>query len=389
VLLELHGAMVVEQIDDADGDLVAAVREAVGPHRPIVFTQDLHGNHTRRRVEQADALVGYDTFPHVDMAERGLEAAGIIAGTVRGEIRPVSAIRPLPLFWSTSRQVTAQPPMNEVIQRVHEMERRDGVICITVATGFPWADVPDVGSSVVAVADGDRQLAQRTADELGDWIWQRRERWVAPPVSVTEALEQGEALGRYPIILADHADNTGGGSPGDSTEVLRTFLSRGLRDAVLLYLVDPQVAEQAHAAGVGSRLRVSLGGKSAPVQGPPVEGEAEVKALSDGTFRFDGPMFAGLDGSLGRTAWLQMEGVAVVVVSGREQPFDTALARSLGIDCRAMKYIALKSAAHFRAAFEPFAGSIHNVDAAGIHTHRFNELRYRKRTRPVYPIEIQ
>lgn len=388
VLLDLHGAMVVEGIDDGDGDVVAAVRAVLGPDRPIVFTQDLHGNHTLLRVTAADALIGFDTFPHVDMAERGLEAAEVIARTVRGEIRPVTAIHQLPLFWATSKQLTAHPPMDEVIRQVHALEQRPGILSVTIATGFPWADVPDVGSSVVVVADGSRDLAQETADELAAWVWERRQTWYSEPVPVRAALEEGERLGRYPIILADHTDNTGGGSPGDSTEVLRTMLDLGLQDAVLLYMVDPEVVRQAHAAGVGQRIRVSLGGKSHPIQGPPLEAEAEVRVLSDGKFAYDGPMFSGLNGNLGPSAWLQIEGVAVVVVTGREQPFDMAFARGLGIDCSRMRFIALKSAAHFRAAFEPIAGSIFNVDAAGIHTHVFRDLPYRKRTRPVFPVEI-
>ena len=325
---------------------------------------------------------------HIDMAERGVEAAQIIARMVRGEIRPVMAIHQLPMFWATRCQVTAHPPMDEVISRVHEVERRDGIISVTIATGFPWADVPEVGGSVIVVADGDNTLAQAAADELGGWIWENRQRWYSPPLSVRDALADGEKTGRYPIILADHADNTGGGSPGDSTEVLRTFLEMGLDDALLLYMVDRDVAVQAHAAGIGSRISVSLGGRSAPVQGPPIEAEAEVIALSDGAFAYDGPMFAGLTGSMGTSAHLQIGGTSVVVVSAREQPFDMAFARSLGIDCAAMKYICVKSAAHFRAAFEPIAGSIHNIDAAGIHTHKFDELSYRKRTRPVFPVEI-
>lgn len=389
VLLDLHGAMVVDGIDDGDGDVVRAVREVIGPDRPLIFTEDLHGNHTRLRVEQSDALIGFDTFPHIDMSERGLEAAELIVRTVRGEVRPTQAIHQLPMFWSTSRQVTAHPPMDEAMRQVHALEQRPGILSVTLATGFPWADVPEVGSSIIVVADGDRDLAQRTADELGAWVWERRLTWFAPPVSVKEALEAGERLGRYPIILADHSDNTGGGSPGDSTEVLSTFLEMGLRDVLLLYMVDPDVAQQAHAAGVGAHIRVSLGGKSAPVQGPPIETDAEVATLSTGEFAYDGPMFRGLRGCLGTSAVLKIGGATVVVVTGREQPFDQAFARGLGIDCSAMRYICLKSAAHFRAAFEPIAGSIFNVDAAGIHTHIFEDLPYRKRTRPVWPVEIR
>lgn len=389
VLLDLHGAMVVDGIDDGDGDVIQAFRNVLGPQRPIVVTQDLHGNHTRARVQAADALVGFDTFPHVDMAERGVEAADIIAATVRGEIRPCMAIHQLPLFWSTPCQVTAHPPMDEVLKFVHELESRPGIVCVTIATGFPWADVPEVGSSVTVVADGDDTLAQQTADELGQWIWTRRQRWYAAPMTVSEGLRRGEETGRFPIILADHADNTGGGSPGDSTEVLQTFIDLQLQAALVLYMVDPEVAEQAHQAGIGNTIRVSLGGKSSPVQGNPVVGIAQVVETSDGAFAYDGPMFAGLTGSMGTSAWIRIGGINVVVVTAREQPFDMAFARSLGIDCSKFRYISLKSAAHFRAAFEPIAGSIHNIDAAGIHTHDFSKLPSSKRTRSVFPVEIK
>ena len=388
VLLDLHGAMVVEGIDDADGHVIETVRRAIGPDRPLVVTTDLHANHTPRRVRFADAVVGYDTYPHVDMAARGAEAGRLIARAARGEVRPCAAIRQLPLFWSTSRQVTAHPPMNELMDRVHELESRTGMLSVTVATGFQWADVPDVGASVIAVADGDRAVAQQAADELGAWIWERRERWIAPRLSVREALAAGEQAGKFPIFLADHADNTGGGSPGDSTEILHTFRELGLRDALLLYLVDAEAAQAARAAGVGARLKLSLGGRSSPVQGPPIDVEAEVVAVTDGAFAYDGPMYAGLTGSMGPSAWLRFDGLSVVVVTVREQPLDPAFARTLGIDCRTMKYVAVKSAAHFRSGFEKLAGSIYNVDAQAILTHDWGTLPYRTRSRKVYPLEL-
>ena len=344
VLLDLHGAMVIEGIDDGDGDFIEAVRTAVGPEIPIIVTFDLHANHTQRRVDAATALIGFDTFPHVDMAERGREAAELIVRTIRGEIRPTMALRQLPLFWNTPTQVTALPPMNEVMQRVHDLERRPGILSVTLATGFPWSDVPDVGASVIVVADGLADLAASTADELASWIWDNRERWYSPPKSVADALQEGENIGRFPIVLADHADNTGGGSPGDSTEILRTFLERRLTDALILYIVDPDVARRAHESGVGTHLTISVGGKSDPIQGPPVLMNAEVMAISDGEFVYDGPMYAGLTGNMGCSAWLKQDGVSVVVVTSAEQPLGPAFAKTLGIDCPAMKYIAVKSA---------------------------------------------
>ena len=387
VLLDLHGAMVVEGVDDGDGDFIESVRRAVGPACPVVATFDLHGNHTQRRLDAATAVVGFDTYPHVDMAERGREAADLIVRTVRGEVRPVMAFRPLPLFWSAACQVTAHPPMDEAFRLVHEVERRPGMLSVTLATGFPWADVSHMGASVIAVADGDARLAGAAADEVGAWIWERRQRWHRPPLSVREALALGESEGRYPIFLADMADNTGGGAPGDSTEVLRTFLELRLSDALLLYLVDAEAARQAHAAGVGQKIATRLGGKSDPVQGPPVGVEAEVVALSDGRFTYDGPMYAGLTGDLGPSAWLRCGGVNVVVVSARMQPLDQAFARSLGIHCAAMRFIAVKSAVHFRSGFEAIAGSIHNVAARAIHTHDFARLPYLHRRRPMFPLD--
>ena len=385
LLLDMHGAMVIDGIDDGDGDFISAVRKTIGPDRPIMVTQDLHSNHTKRRVAAADALIGYDTYPHVDQAERGREAAELIARTVRGDVRPTMAIHQIPLLWSVARQVTAHPPIDEAFRLVHEVEQRPGILTVTLATGFPWSDVPDVGASVIAVTDGDADLAQATADELGEWVWERRERWYSMTPTVRDALAEGERTGEHPIILADQADNTGGGAPGDSTEVLRTFLDLRLKDALVLYMVDPEVAEQAHAAGAGSTIHAAVGGKSFPEQGAPVEMDAEVVALSDGTFTYDGPMFLGLTGNVGPSAWLRSGGVSVVVVTDPEQPFDQAFARSLGIDCASMRYIAVKSGAHFRSGFEQMAGSIYNVDAQAVHTHNFEQMVLKRSKRKLYP----
>jgi len=387
VLLDLHGAMVVEGIEDADGDVVAAVRQAIGPVRPIVVTYDLHGNHTPARMQLASASVGYDTYPHIDMAERGREAGGLITRAVLGEIRPVTSMVQLPMFWSAQRQVTAHPPMDDVLRQIHSVEQRPGFLAASVATGFPWADVPHLGASVFVVADGDMNLAEGAAKELADWIWQNRARWYERPPSIREGLAAGERLGRFPIVLGDYNDNTGGGAPGDSTAVLRTFVDLDLPDALLLYLVEPEVSAQAHQAGIGARIAVRLGGKSHPEQGVPIELEWTVSGLSDGSFRYDGPMYSGLTGNMGQSAWLRWHGVSVVVVSKREQPLDPAFARSLGLDCAAMKYLAVKSAAHFRSGFERIAGSIHLVDAPALHSHRFESLKY-KRRRSMYPIEL-
>ncbi len=387
VLLDQHGAMVVEGLADADGDFLAAVREVVGPDVPIVVTFDLHANHSVQRLQNATAIIGFDTYPHIDMAERGLEAADLIVRTLRGEIKPVMALRKIPLFWSTACQITAHPPMDDVLRYVHDIEARPGILSVLISTGFPWADISNMGPGVIVNADGDQALAEQTADELANWIWTNRERWQRPPLPVVDALMEGEAIGRHPIVLADHADNTGGGAPGDSTEILQTFLARSCRDSLILYIVDPDAVAQARSAGIGQTVKLLVGAKSDPRQGQPVAMNATVRGLSDGEFTYDGPMYAGLTGNMGPSAWIEQDGVNVVLVTAHEQPLGPAFAKSLGIDCLSMKYIAVKSAVHFRASFEPFAGSIFNVDAPAIHSHDFASLDYQQRPRPMYPVE--
>jgi microcystin degradation protein MlrC len=263
------------------------------------------------------------------------------------------------------------------------------VLSATIAVGYPWADVPEVGASVIVVTNNDHELAQTLADDLGDWIWENRLRWYSEPKLLAGALAEGELRGAYPIILADQADNPGGGAPGDTTDVLQKFIDLGLQNALVLYLVDPAAAQAAHAAGAGTSRYFELGGKSHPAAGPPVCGEFEIVAVSDGSFVYDGPMYAGVAASLGASAWLRQQGVSVVVVSERVQPIDLALCRTLGLDCREMRYIAVKSAQHFRSGFEAIAGSIFTVDARGLLSHDFSTLPYVNRSRPMFPVEIR
>ena len=235
------------------------------------------------------------------------------------------------------------------------------------------------------ITDGDPELAQRSADELAAWIFARRADWQMAVPTTAAVLDEIGDTGPYPIVIADSNDNCGGGSPGDSTGMLRTFIERSLEDACVLYIVDPEAALACHRAGPGATLRMALGGKSDPAQGEPVEAEWQVVAVSDGAYTYDGPMLAGLSTTLGPSAHVRSGGVHVIIVTYRDQPFDSALARSLGLHPRRMRYIGLKSTGHFRAHFEPFAGVIRTVNEPSVHdpTH----IRYRNLGRPVYPID--
>ena len=387
VLLSLHGAFAAEGLDDADGEILSRIRRLVGPDVPIMAVHDLHCNITPVMEQAADVLVVERSYPHIDMAERAVHAAHIMSRTVKGEVRPAMAVRYLPLLWSAAKMIDSELPMSEAVQKVRELDRRPGVLSVSIGVGYQWIDNPTVGTSVIIVTDGDEALAQRCADELGRWVWDRRSQWQREPLLPETALAQGEKAGRYPIVFAEQGDNTGGGAAGDATEMLRLFIQRRLIPSAVLYMVDPVVAAQAVSAGVGAKIDIQVGGKFQALTGPPVPMRARVRAVTNGRFTYDGPMWTGVIGEMGPSAWLEQDDVHVVVITDRHQPIDLAFCRSLGLDCRQMRYLAVKSTGHFRSGFAPIAGSIFNVDTASTLSHDFRRLPYTRLGRKMYPID--
>ena len=386
VLLDLHGAMVAEGISDGEGHILAAVREQVGAEVPIIAQLDIHSNISRQMVAIADVLIGHETYPEIDQAERGRECAQVMSRILQEGLKPTLALHQLPLIWGLN-QVTAHPPMREAIAELHRIEAQPGVVCGSIATCFPLADIPDLGASVYIATDDNLDLAQQYADELAAWIWERREQWQGSQPTAAAALEQAEKKGSFPVMLADRNDNTGGGSPGDSTGVLRTFIAAGLQDACVLYLVDPEAAALCHEAGAGATLSLQVGGKSTPLQGEPVAMNAEVVAVTDGRFTFLGPRYAGLDGDLGLCAHIRQDGVHIIITSERQQPFDIALCLTLDLDPRRMRYLGIKSSAHFRAGFEEFAGAIQVVSEPSVHSAEEVNHRFHHVGRKLYPFD--
>ncbi len=387
VLLSLHGAFAAEGIDDADGAILTAVRALVGPDCPVMAVHDLHCNLTHEMARSADVLVVERTYPHTDMAERAVHTANLMARTIAGEIRPTMAFRSLPLLWSAGKMMTAEPPMQNAVDKLLDLDKQPSVLTASIGVGYQWIDSPVVGASVVVVTDGDEAFAGQRAEELGRWIWNRRADWQSEPLTPEAAIACGEEVGEFPIVLAEQGDNTGGGAPGDATQMLRLFVEECLTPSAVLYMVDPGTVAQAAAAGVGAEIEVQIGGKSQAEVGPPVPMKVRIRALSDGRFTYDGPMWAGVKGDLGPAAWLEQEGVHVVVISRRQQPVDLAFCRSLGIDCSRMRYLAVKSTGHFRSGFAPIAGSIFNVDTASVLSHDFRQLPYTRLGRKMAPLD--
>jgi microcystin degradation protein MlrC len=387
LLLDLHGAMVTEDHQDAEGAILEATRGLVGPDLPLIVTLDLHANITSKMATLADVIIGYDSYPHVDMYERGREAALLLARMIRAEVFPVQIYRQLPLITTPPMQCTLREPMESIIRRLHQMESEPGILTATVSMGFPFADVEDAGVSVLVTANGDEELSMRKADEVAGWLWSARDELQPTLTTIEEVIR---FVNEHPddglTIFADGSDNPGGGAPSDGTIALQAMIDANFQDGVVGVLYDPETASQAHEAGVGATITVRLGGKTDNRHGSAIQAVAYVKALSDGTFVFRGPMSRGLVGHLGPTATLKIGGIEVVVSSRRLQCSDAEMLRIAGVEPSHRRLLVVKSAVHFRADIGPLAAHIFDADTLGIHRPDFSMYNYEQLRRPIYPL---
>ena len=387
LLLDLHGAMVTDAHEDAESDLIASVRGLVGATTPIVVTLDLHANITPRMAELADVLIGFDTYPHVDMGERGVEALNLLADTVAGQVKPTMAYRQLPLLTMPPLQCTLRQPMHRLLERLHALEHEPGVLTATLSMGFPFADIHDAGVSVLVTTNGDRALAEVKAQALADDVWRRRAEFDVKLTPVRDVLRYVREQAKGLVVLADGSDNPGGGAPCDGTVILQALLDEGAASAVVGVLYDPETVAQAHQAGVGTTIDAVIGGKTDRLHGDPVRARAYVRLLSDGKFVYRGPMGRGARGHLGRMAVLVIGGVEVVVAERRQQLRDAEMLRCVGIEPQQRRLLVVKSAVHFRADIGPLAECIFDADTPGVHRPDFASYTYRRVRRPIYPLD--
>lgn len=387
IVLDLHGAMVTEEHQDAEGVIIQRVRDAVGPQVPIIATLDLHANISPEMASAANGLIGFDTYPHVDMYERGYEAVQLMVRTLRGEVRLAQAYRQLPLITLPPMQCTLREPMQSLMAKVHALEAEPGILTATVAMGFPFADIRDAGVSVLVTANGDQELAEHAADRLADMLWELRDALQPDLMPVDKLIEFVQTNNDGLVIYADGSDNPGGGAPADGTVILRALIEAGVKDACVGIIHDPETAAQAHQAGVGKTIRVRLGGKTDDRHGEPIEADAYVRCLADGRFVHSGPMRHGLEGNLGPTALLIVGGVQVVVISNRTQLLDTQQIRIVGVTPERLKLLVVKSCVHFRADLGPLAAHIFDADTPGIHRPDFSCFDYTRLRRPIYPLD--
>ncbi len=394
--LDLHGAMTAEHVADGEGELLRRIR-AIAPDLPIAVTFDLHANLTAAIVENCDALIGYKTYPHTDMYAVGRQVGAVLWDRIKGRARPVTAWAPAPILAQTLRMGTDDEPMKTLQDETRALEAEPGILAATVFGGFPMVDVPHAGLSVVAVADGDRAMAEAARDRLLRLAMDRREELVYRPRPIREALERARAAradADAPVILLDHADNVGSGGTADVMAVIEAVLDFGLEDVAAAALYDPASAAAMHAAGEGAEITLDLGGKTdMPAIGEPARPlrlSGKVLKTTDGKWVVEGPMYTGVEVDTGPTAVFETAGMRIVVTSRHHEPWDAGILRNNGIEPRTCGYILLKSRIHYRAGFQPVQPdlSLHfPLDGIGVTTSDNGALVYRNVRRPIYPLD--
>lgn len=385
VLLVLHGSMVAEGVQDAEGDILQRVRAPVGS-KPIVATFDLNANLSAAMSKYADVLIGYDTYPHVDVYERGREAAQVMAKILCGEIHPTLAFEHVPLLVAPQAQHTSQSPMREIMARRAEIEQDPRVIAASVAGSYPYSDVECAGMGVVVTTNGDAELAQAYADELREMIWAQRAAFQVTNLPVAEAVERAISSAVAPVILVDVAENIGGGSPGDGTVLLKALLDAHAQSAVVT-IVDAEAVAQAIDAGIDQFVTLRVGGKTDALHGAPVEVRGRVRLISSGEYTHKGSYMTGTVTRMGRTVVLDCGGLDLVLMEKRAMPFDAQQLRSLGIEPADKKIIVVKSAIAWQAAYGEIAKLALYVDTPGICTANLKTLPYRNVRRPIFPLD--
>ena len=379
VLLCMHGAMVADGYDDCEGDTLARVREIVGPNATVGIELDLHCHLTELMRASADAIITYKEYPHTDVAERAAELYALWTRAHRGEIHPVMAYHDCRMIsmWRTTVE-----PMKGFVARLQALEGHDGILSVSFGHGFPWGDVPEVGAKMIVIADGDPAKAAALAKTLGEEIWRIREECFPRHDTIDGAIDAALAAPGGPIVLADVADNAGGGAPSDNTAILHRLVARGVTGAVTGCYWDPIAVQFCIEAGVGATFDLRIGGKCGTASGEPIDLKVTVRAISPDHSQ------GGLSGGrarLGASAWVHADGIDIILNSTRSQVFQPDAFTALGCTLHDKRIVVVKSTQHFHAGFAPVAKEIRYVAAPGAIGPDFANIPFTKRTTPYWP----
>lgn len=384
VVLLLHGAGVAVGVDDLEGDLVQAIRAALGDDIPITASFDLHGNVTPNMVAGLNGVFACQQYPHIDLHTQAAAAVTLVTDMQQRGYRCQSRMLSLPMLLPTT--TTFEGVGKDMLAQLQSLAAASAAVNLSWFHGFPYTDVPWVGSHLV-VTETIEQPAGDLLEQAATLLWSQRESFRVRSLSAAEAVALAAEQPTGPVVIHETSDNCGAGSPGDGTHLLRAMLDAQLGERGCFgFVVDPTVAADAHAAGVGATMNISLGAKTDTLHGTPLEVTAYVRALHDGRLTLQ-HMNRGAPLRLGLLARLEIEGIEVVVGSRRSQTFDTEPFVAVGIDVTRFHFVALKSSNHFRAGFTHLASAIVTADPPGLSTHRIETFQREHAPGPLWPVD--
>jgi len=392
-LLSIGGGMVVDQpeLEDADGHLLTAIRRALPQGCRLGVAIDMHANMTARMLEAADVMLAYQTFPpHWDKREIGTRIGELVIAAVRGDIDPVMALARPPMLLQPESQDTLRSPMKDILAYAARSRDQLGLLDISLVAGFGWCDVPEAGTSVIAIADGNLSLAQRAANDVALRWFAQRDDFRSPHVAVSEAAERAFAhRGPKPLLLCDHSDNVGAGGAGDATELLAALLDRGATNVAYATVCDPEAVALCEKAGVGNELHLELGGKRDPLHSHPLPLHVRVTSLSDGHYVNTGHVWPGKAGSLGRCAVATARGIDVIVSERPSGSIDPAVLTCNGLDPAQCRAIVIKSHIFGPKSYGDLVADHIVVAGTGWASSDFTNFPYRRLRRPIFPLDPQ
>lgn len=379
VLLGLHGAMVAFGYDDCEGDIIAHVRDIVGPKVPIGVELDPHCHLTEKRVRGADIIVIYKEYPHIDFVERAEELVSMMVKTIRGQIKPVMSLYDCRMIELVP---TTREPGRSFVDRMSALEGKNGVLSISLAHGFQQGDVPEIGSRVLVVTDNAKAAGDALAKQLGEEFRALKGQFHPPVTPLDAALDRALAApDGKPVVIGDSTDNAGGGAASDNTNILRRLIERGIENAAIGPIWDPVAVEFCHLAGVGATIPLRIGGKAAATSGLPVDAEATIIGLAKNAVQ----SFGTAKVSLGNVAGIRIGGIEISLITHRTQALGLEIFTSVGIDPAKKKIVTVKSTNHFHAAYGPIASEVIYTDGGGPSHLDVRHYPYKKIQRPLWP----
>lgn len=382
VLLSLHGAMVAEGYDDCETDMIQHVRQIVGPTAKIGVELDLHCDLTEAMIDQADAIVIFKEYPHIDIVDRAADLFEIVADAAEGKIRPTMAFYDCRMI---GMYLTPFEPMRTFVDEMLAMEGQDGLLSVSLAHCFPWSDVPTSSAYALAITDNNPDQAAQIATALGQKFFALRHDLELDTLSLDEALDKALSIKDYPVVVADQADNAGGGAPSDSTFVLKALLDRGVKDAALAMIWDPIAVKLAMAGGEGATLDLRLGGKLGPMSGNPLDLRVTVTGIIKNMVQEWPQQGEPLKMSCGDSVCLHCQGIDIIVNSQRGQVFSPQVFTNFDLDIQQKRLLVVKSTQHFYAGFAPIASEIIYMAAPGAVAPRFKEIPFQRVDKHKYP----